>query len=55
MEQVEIFVNEDGDVVIKQPCFGTDDSVIILAPAQVDTVCEWLMQSKKEAQEGGNQ
>lgn len=47
MEDVEVETNA-GRVMISQFCFGQNDSVVTLAPEQVDTLVEWLQEAKKE-------
>lgn len=48
MQQVKIETTNDGTIEIIQEAFGSDDSVVYLAPEQVDTVVAWLREAKNE-------
>jgi len=49
MEEVEVYVGEDGSVIMKQPNPSRGDSTIVLNPLQIDIVVEWLKEAKEEA------
>ena len=49
MEEVEVYVGDDGSVIMKQPNPSKGDSTIVLNPLQIDIVVEWLKEAKEEA------
>ena len=49
MEEVEVYVGDDGSVILKQPNPSKGDSIITLNPLQIDIVVEWLKEAKEEA------
>ena len=53
MEEVEVYVGDDGSVILKQPNPSKGDSIITLNPLQIDIVVEWLKEAKEEALKSG--
>lgn len=51
MEPIEVYVGNEGHVVMKQDGYPGDDNVIFVSPHQVDTLIEWLKVTKAEALE----
>ena len=49
MEEVEVYVGDDGSVIMKQPNPSKGDATIVLNPLQIDIVVEWLKEAKEEA------
>jgi hypothetical protein len=49
MEEVEVYVGDDGSVIMKQPNPSQGDAIIVLNPLQIDIVVEWLREAKEEA------
>jgi hypothetical protein len=54
MRDVEVDMNEVGELVLSQEGVIGEDSVIITSPDQVPIVCEWMMRvigARTEARE----
>ncbi len=49
MEEVEVYIGDDGSVIMKQPNPSKGDATIVLNPLQIDIVIEWLKEAKEEA------
>jgi hypothetical protein len=49
MQQIEVSVNDDGEICIVQPGYGNDDAVVMISPDQVDVLTQWLKEAKAEA------
>lgn len=49
MEEVEVYVGDDGNVIMKQPNPTKEAALIVLNPLQIDIVVEWLKEAKEEA------
>ncbi|TWI04835.1 hypothetical protein IP90_00973 [Luteimonas cucumeris] len=53
VDQVEVFVNENGTVTIKQiDPMGGVDNIICVPPSQVRVLCKALRKAAADAQEG---
>ena len=50
MQQLKVYVSENGYICLQQECFGTDDSIISVHPDQVDLLLKWLKEAKDELQ-----
>jgi hypothetical protein len=47
MYDVKIYTSDKGYVCIEQEDIGSDNSIIILAPDQIDILCQWLKKAKE--------
>lgn len=45
---IEVFENEDGELVIRQHVFGTDDTFVCVPLHQVDWLIEQIREMKTE-------
>lgn len=48
MFEIKVYIGEKGDVVLEQPCWGSDDSIIVISKDQIDILIQWLNQAKDE-------
>jgi hypothetical protein len=53
MEEVEVDVNQDGYIEVRQPNPDHPQTIITLSPYQIDMVIEWLKEAKEEALKQG--
>jgi hypothetical protein len=53
MEEVEVDVNQDGYIELRQPNPDHAQAIITLSPYQIDMVIEWLKEAKEEALKQG--
>jgi hypothetical protein len=53
MEEVEVDVNQDGYIELRQPNPDHPQTIITLSPYQIDMVIEWLKEAKEEALKQG--
>ena len=49
MQEIEVYVAENNDIIIKQPRPMKEDVTISINPLQVDLLVEWLREAKEEA------
>jgi len=49
MQEVEVAVNEEGQICLRQPGYGHDDGVAIISPDQVDVLTQWLKEANSKA------
>ena len=50
MEQVKVSVSPERMIVIEQDDHGSEfNSIVVLHPDQVETVCEWMRKARDEA------
>ena len=49
MEALEVFVNEDLEVVIKTDDYGDGGSVVAIPAEQIDVVVKWMQECRDEA------
>ncbi len=49
MQEIEVYVAENNDIIIKQPRSMKEDVAISINPLQVDLLVEWLKEAKNEA------
>jgi hypothetical protein len=49
MQEIEVYVAENNDIIIKQPRSMKEDVTISVNPLQVDLLVEWLKEAKEEA------
>jgi hypothetical protein len=50
MVGIEVFVNEDLEVVLKTDDFGDGGSVIAIPLEQIDIVLQWMKEAREEAE-----
>lgn len=46
-----VYPNDDGDIAIVQPCSHSDDTVIVIAPCQIEDFIFALKDAVKELEE----
>jgi hypothetical protein len=49
MQEIEVYVAENNDIIIKQPRPMKEAVAISVNPLQVDLLVEWLKEAKGEA------